>query len=270
MDLAAQYNNRDLVPDHPAIIAKWNEDAALYRASASWDCDVAYGARPRNRYDVFYPQGGFRAPLVVFIHGGYWRSLDKSAFSHMAAGANAHGLTVAVPTYSLCPETTVPDIIDEMRQCVLALHRRFPGPLIISGHSAGGHLAAAMAATDWLQFGVSPTLIKALFAISGLFDLRPLMATPINDDLRLTAQTAAIASPLLWPMPVRIPVDCWVGGDESNEFKRQSQSLTAAWAGLGLAVRHAEVPGRNHFNVPNDLAMAESVMTARLVDLAGR
>lgn len=270
MDLAAQYNNRALVPDHPAIIAKWQEDAAAYRRSARADFDLVYGARPRSRVDIFHPATSAGGPLVVFIHGGYWRSLDKSDFSHMAAGANAHGLTVAVPTYTLCPATTVPDIIDELRQCMVFLHRQFPGRMVIAGHSAGGHLALSMAATGWSQFGAPANLVQACFPISGIFDLRPLLATPINDDLRLTAQTAALASPLFWPVPAAMPVEAWVGAEESQEFKRQSLSLAAAWTGLGLPVGYREIPGRNHFNAPNDLPFEDSAMTRALVELAGR
>lgn len=267
MDIAAQYNNRALVPDHPAIIARWQEDAAAYRTNARCDLDLSYGARPRNRVDLFHG-GAPDAPLVVFIHGGYWRSLDKSMFSHVAAGATAHGLTVALPSYSLCPEIGIPGIIDELRQCLLYLWNKFRQPMVIAGHSAGGHLAACMAATDWSQFGAKPSMVSGCFAISGLFDLRPLMATPLNDDLRLTAQTAAIASPLLWPMPGSMPVELWVGAEESAEFKRQSHSLEAAWQGLGLRIGYTEAPGRNHFNVPNDLALPDSAMTRSLVQLA--
>jgi arylformamidase len=268
MDLAAQYNNRALVPDHERIISGWYADAAAYRGAARADLDIAYGARPRNRVDIFHPAETAAGPLVVFIHGGYWRSLDKSAFSHMAAGANAHGFTVAVPTYSLCPEVTIPDIVDELRQCCLFLHKTFNRPLVIAGHSAGGHLTACMAATDWSHFGTTETVVQAGFSISGIFDLRPLMATPLNDDLKLTSQTAMMASPLFWPVPRNLPFDSWVGAKESQEFLRQSRSIAAAWTGLGMNVPHVEVPGANHFSVPADLADPDSAMTIRLVELA--
>ena len=172
MILADEYNNRAMVPDHPRIIAAWHSDAAAFRATAHGDLDVAYGAGPRNRMDVFSPASQTDGPIVVFIHGGYWRTFDKAMFSHMAAGAVAHGLTVAVPSYSLCPAVTVPDIIDELRQCCLKLRHIFGKPLVVCGHSAGGHLAACMAATDWSHFGAPADLILAGFSISGLFDRR--------------------------------------------------------------------------------------------------
>jgi arylformamidase len=266
MNLADEYNNRALVPDHPRIILDWHADARDYRAVAKCEPDIRYGARPRNTLDVFHAGDG-HGPIVVFIHGGYWRSFDKSLFSHMAAGANAHGLAVAVPSYTLCPEVTVPDIIDEIRQCCLFLAQRFNRQLVVAGHSAGGHLAACMAATDWSQYGIRADLVRSGLSVSGVFDLRPLMATPHNDDIRLNAVDAMIASPLFWPVPRKLPFDSWVGGEESFEFKRQARSLAAGWTGLGLESGYAEVEGENHFTVPRGLTKASDPMTKRLVEL---
>lgn len=269
MDLAAEYNNRGQVPDHPEIIARWTREAADYRAAHGGEIDVPYGARPRNRVDHFRGQGGEAGPLIVFIHGGYWRSLDKSLFSHVAGPANAAGFDVAVPGYSLCPEVTVADIIDELRQCCLFLARRSGRRLLVTGHSAGGHLAAAMAATDWPLFGARPDLIQACLTVSGLFDLRPLMVTVYNDDLRLSPAEAMAASPLFWPVPGQIPFDSWVGTGESFEFRRQARSLAAAWSGLGLPCRYEEVAGENHFSIGDLLARPGHPMTRRLLELAG-
>ena len=268
MSIAEEYNNRAMVPDHPRIILDWHADAKSYRESARCDLGIAYGARVRNRVDLFHPEKDSGGPLVVFIHGGYWRSFDKSVFSHMARGANAHGLTVAVPSYTLCPEVSVPDIIGEMRQCCLFLSKEYGRRLLVAGHSAGGHLAACMAATDWTAYGARADLVQACFSVSGVFDLRPLMVTPQNDDLHLTATDAMIASPLFWPMPNRMPFDSWVGGDESFEFLRQARSLAAAWEGLGLPCRYDVVPGENHFTVPRGLSLPDHPMSRRLAELA--
>lgn len=268
MDLAAEYNNRALVPDHPRIIAGWQADAAAYRDRARSELDIAYGARPRNRLDLFHAEGDGRLLLVMFIHGGYWKSFDKSVFSHMAAGANGHGLSVAVPSYTLCPEVTIPDIIEELRQCCLYLHRQFGRKLVVCGHSAGGHLAACMAATDWTGYGADAGLVHAGLSLSGVFDLRPLMATPHNAELKLNAVDAMIASPLFWPVPRPLAFDSWVGAEESFEFLRQSRSLAAAWTGLGLESPHSVVPGENHFSVAKVFADPSSAVTKRIAQLA--
>ncbi len=268
MDLAAEYNNRDLVPNHPRIIADWYADAAAYRREAKGDYDIRYGARARNVLDLFHPAQDRGGPLVVFIHGGYWKSFDKSVFSHMARGMNARGWPVAVPSYSLCPEVTVPDIIDELRQSLLFLWRQHRRPLVVCGHSAGGHLAGAMAATGWSHYGAPADLVASGLSISGLFDLRPLMATPHNAELRLTAVDAMTASPLFWPMPRKLAFDSWVGAEESMEFKRQARSLAAAWTGLGCASGYVEIAGENHFSVPRSLAEPDGLLTKRLAQLA--
>lgn len=268
MDLAAEYNNRALVPDHGEIISRWHREAASYRAIAGGELDVPYGARSRNRVDIFPGRAASGdGALVVFIHGGYWRSFDKSGFSHIAGPANAAGFDVAVPGYTLCPEVTLSDIIDEIRQCCLFLFARFGRRLVLTGHSAGGHLAAAMAATDWQFLGAPPDLIKAGLSISGIFDLRPLMATPYNDDLRLTEVDAISASPLFWPAPNRVAFDSWVGGEESFEFRRQARSIAAAWAGLGLDSRYEAVPGENHFSIGDAFSRPHHPITRRLLEL---
>jgi arylformamidase len=269
MDLAAEYNNRALVPDHPQHIARWAAEAKAYREEADAELDLAYGARPRNRVDLFHGKSGASTgPMVLFIHGGYWRSLDKSYFSHVAGPANEHGLDVAVAGYTLCPEVTISDIIDELRQCCLFLSQRQGRRIVVAGHSAGGHLAACMAATDWPLYGARTDLIKAGLSVSGLFDLRPLMATPMNDDLRLTAVESMTASPLFWPVPSAVPFDSWVGGQESFEFLRQARSLPAAWRGLGLPSHFEVAPEENHFSIGDLLSRAGQPMTRRLIELA--
>ena len=266
MDLSAENNNRALVPSHPQIIARWHEEAAAYRAAQKGEFDIPYGARPRNLVDVF--PGSGKGALIVFIHGGYWRSLDKSAFSHVAGPANAAGFDVALPTYTLCPEVSIADIVDEVRQSCLFLFKRYGRKLVVAGHSAGGHLAAEMAATEWSHYGAPSDLVQACLSISGLFDLRPLICTPLNDDLRLTPAAAIASSPLLRPMHNSLPFDSWVGADESFEFLRQARSLAAAWAGEGLSCRYEAVPGHNHFSIGDLLSQAGHPMTGRLLELA--
>ena len=265
IDYEAEYNNRARVPEHPAVMAGWVRDAAAYRENHPPRL-LRYGPGERNRIDLFAGDGD--GPLVVFIHGGYWQALDGSSFSHCARGLNARGISVAVPTYDLCPAVTVADIVRQMRMacCELA---RLGRPLVVSGHSAGGHLAACMLATDWRAFDASlpKGLVSAAYAISGLFDLPPLLGTSINRALQLDEASARAASPLLSAPPARGSLDAVVGGNESAEYFRQSRSIVEAW-GRAIATRFGTVPDANHFTAIAPLADPDSAMVLRLLGLA--
>lgn len=271
IDYEVEYNNRARVPENPALMAGWARDAAAYR-EARGPRRIAYGPGPRHVIDVFAgdDQNGGKRPLVVFIHGGYWQALDGSWFSHMARGLNAHGIGVAVPTYDLCPQVSVADIVEDMRQATREL-AKLSDRLIISGHSAGGHLAACMLATDWTAYDASlpPQLVRAAYAISGLFELEPLVPTSINKALRLDQATARAASPLLWQPPSHGSLDAVVGEAESAEYHRQSKTIVDAWGKGGIATRYGIVPAANHFTAIAPLADPDSAMTLRLKELAG-
>jgi arylformamidase len=268
VDYEVEYNNRARVPENPTLIAGWATDAAAYRAEHA-PRSLSYGPGARNRIDFFAGDG--KGPIVVFIHGGYWQALDISFFSHLAAGLNAHGIDVALPGYDLCPEVTVEEIIKQMRIASRELAR--PGrPLVISGHSAGGHLAACMLATDWPAFDASlpADLVTAAYTISGLFDLGPLVDTSINKAVRLDQRTAKAVSPLFWQAPSRGSLDALVGGNESAEYFRQSQTIVDVWGKAGLATRFGTVPDANHFTAIAPLADPASPMVSRLRELAAR
>lgn len=265
IDYEAEYNNRARVPEHPALIEGWQRDAAAYREAAIFEADVAYGPGPRNRMDLFFPTTERRADrLIMFIHGGYWQALNNKSFSHMARGAVAHGITVAAPTYTLCPEVGIGDIVEEMRQATRALWERFHVPITVSGHSAGGHLAAALLATSW---GKDGPIIQAAQPISGLFDLAPLIATNLNAALGLDAAEAVRQSPIDWPAPAGSRLHTWVGGHESDEYHRQSRELVERWQSAGVHASYFELEGANHFTVVAPLADPESSMTHDLVAL---
>ena len=177
LDLEAEYNNRARVPDHPAHIAGWQRDSASYRASARCDLDLAYGPGERQRLDLFHPRGGDAGgPVVLYIHGGYWQALDKSTSSHLARGANERGLTVAIPSYTLAPAAGLADIVAEMEAAANFIMERTSRPLVVSGHSAGGHLTACLMARP----ASLRRPVRAAMPISGLFDLPPLVPTSIN------------------------------------------------------------------------------------------
>ena len=268
VDYEVEYNNRARVPENPAIIAGWARDAAAYRAQHA-PRTIAYGPGTRNSID-FFPGTG-EGPIVVFIHGGYWQALDASFFSHLAAGLNAHGIGVAISSYDLCPGVTVDEIIRQMRMAARELARLAPS-LVMTGHSAGGHLAACMLATDWPVYDAAlpRDLIVAAYAISGLFDLEPLVGTSINTALHLDRAAAHAASPLFWPAPVRGSLDAVVGENESAEYLRQSRTIVECWGAAGIATRFGLVPGANHFTAIAPLADPQSAMVSRLRELAGR
>jgi arylformamidase len=275
IDYEAEYNNRARWPEHVDIFAGWMRDAAAYRDESERagraELGLRYGSTPRQTIDLFSPTRGARPQaLAIFIHGGFWRSLDPSSFSHMARGLNTHGVTVGMIGYDLCPQVTLPTIIDEVRQACLFLWRRLNLRMIATGHSAGGHLAACMLATDWkaLAPDAPDDLVPACCAISGVYELEPLLKTSINDDLRLDAATAEKASPILWPLaPGRI-ADIVVGGVESNEFLRQSRILAEAWRQDEAQTRLEEVPGANHYTVLDPLDDPNSDLVRRVVALA--
>ena len=268
VDYEVEYNNRARVPENPALIAGWARDAASYRAQHT-PRSMPYGPGARNKIDLFPGDGD--GPIVVFIHGGYWQALDGSFFSHLAGGLNAHGIGVAIPSYDLCPEVTVDHIIQQMRMASRELARRGQ-PLVISGHSAGGHLAACLLATDWPAFDASlPTgLVTAAYAISGLFDLGPLVETSINKALRLDHAAARAASPLFWNAPSRGSLDAVVGENESAEYLRQSRIIVERWGAAGIATRFGTVAGANHFTAIAPLADPNAPMVLRLRELAAR
>ncbi len=274
IDYEAEYNNRARVPEHPQIFAAWVRAAAAYRNAAVTarraELGIRYGASARQTIDLFFPPEGDAAPLALFIHGGYWRSLEPSSFSHLARGLNGRGVAVAVAGYDLCPQVGIADIVDQMRHACLYLWRRRGRPMLVFGHSAGGHLAACMLATDWKAAApeISVDLVPAAYSISGLFDLAPLVGVTMNQDLRLDAEEARRVSPLFWPAPAGRIFDAVVGALESSEFLRQSRIIAEAWGKAGVATRYEAVPQTNHFTVLDALTNAQSAMVSRLAMLA--
>jgi arylformamidase len=276
IDYEAEYNNRARVPEHPEIFARWAREAEDYRAEAMKErraeLGLSYGSSLRQFIDLFSARRAVTAPLALFIHGGYWRSLDPSLFSHMARGLNAHDVTVAVVGYDLCPEVTIAEIIEQMRHACLFLWLRTGQRMMIYGHSAGGHLAATMLATEWqvLYPKAPPDLVPAAYSISGLFDLTPLVKIPMAQDLRLDESEARSVSPLFWPTPKGRPFDAVVGALESSEFLRQSRTIADSWGKAGAQTRYEAIPGANHFTVIEGLADPQSAMVGRLAELARR
>jgi arylformamidase len=267
VDYEAEYNNRARVPEHPALIAGWAADAAAYRDAAGGEFGVPYGPSERMKLDLF---GDGAGPLAMFVHGGYWQGLDRSSFSHLARGLVSRGVTVAMPSYDLCPSVSVADIVDQIRAACAYLWRRFERPMTVAGHSAGGHLAACMLATSWpsVAAGLPAGLVPSGYGISGLYELEPLVGTSVNTALKLDAAEARRLSPLAWPAPRGRVFDAVVGGAESAEYLRQSRAVTQVWGGAGVRTRFEALEDANHFTVVAPLADPQSAMTRRLASLA--
>lgn len=261
MDYEVEYNNRARVPDHPAIIAGWSRDAAAYRAErGDATLGLAYGQRERERFDWFpsvAPVPGLAAAL--FLHGGYWQAFDGGAFSHMARGLNRRGVDVAIVTYDLAPHVPLAMIVEQARAATLAVARHAGREVMVFGHSAGGHLTATTLATDWTARGaVRPT--KAGLAISGLFDLVPLVETSVNQKLGLETAEAARLSPVNMPPPKDCRLVAAVGGLESSEYLRQSHLIVDAWQG-DVASARMVLDGDHHFSVIASLSKGDGVLT---------
>jgi arylformamidase len=270
-DIEREYNARLTVAGHEKISDAWAAESEAYRSVADCDLDIPYGAGERNRFDLFR---GKRAdgsePVLAYIHGGYWRSRDRSVFSHIARAFNPLGLTVAIPSYNLCPDVGIGDIVAELRDFIAWLWQTTGRRCVVAGHSAGGHLTAALYATDWRDHkGVPEDMVRAAFAMSGLYDLRPLCDISVNDDLNLTPEAALALSPALStpPLPERDFVAV-VGGAESSAFRWQTRLIADNWAKAGVNTDYIEVEGANHFTVVNMLTAPESPLGARLVALA--
>jgi arylformamidase len=250
------YNNRALVPQHGEHLRRWAETSAQVRAGHDCALDIAYGDQPGETLDVF-PAGRSGAPVLVFIHGGYWRALDKRDHSFVAPAFTAGGSCVVVPNYALCPAVTIPQITMQMVQALAWTFRNIrtyggdPQRITVAGHSAGGQLAAMMLACRWQRIDASlpPQLVRNALAISALHDLDPIMRTPfLQGDLRLTPQQVEQASPARIVAPEHGQLVSVVGGDESAEYLRQNRLIRQRWGAQRVPVCEA-VPGRNHFSV---------------------
>jgi acetyl esterase/lipase len=261
-DWNSAYDNRAAVGNEAveAFVADITKKAAAFReklaGSGRADLDLAYGDRPRQCFDLFKPEQSAPDGLAIFIHGGYWRTFDKSFWSHLAAGALARGFAVAMPSYTLCPEAKISQISAEMARFVTDVAARVEGPIHVAGHSAGGHLASRLAA-GMLDRSVQSCIAKVM-SISGVHDLRPLIRTGMNDDLHLDLAEARAESPLLLEPDDGIDLTCWVGGDELLAFRQQNRQLADVWGGLGAKTDAVEARGKHHFSVIEDLADSES------------
>jgi arylformamidase len=264
--LSRLYNNRELVPDHPQYLARWAEDSKRARDTMTSHLDLRYGDMPGETIDLFPARKG-DGSCLMFIHGGYWRSLDKRDFSYLAPALVDGGISLAVVNYDLCPKVGMDEIVRQMLRASrwLWLHAEDYGMdqdrLYVAGHSAGGHLTAMMMCALWPVFDarLPKDLWKGALAISGLYDLRPLLQVDwLNIDLHLDESSALVLSPAFMPPATRAPVMTAVGGNESSEFLRQNALLRERWRGAFAG--DIPMPGRHHFSVVDGLADQQSAL----------
>ena len=269
-ELARRYNNGAAVPDWAdTLLPRWQRESARVRGESAGVRDAAYGPLPRNTLDVFSPKGtpplgGW--PTLIFIHGGYWQRLSKDDWSVIAAPFVANGVAAVIVGYTLCPQTTIRGIASEIEAAVsyvwnnavaLSLNRE---KLALAGHSAGGHLTAWCMSVDWTAHGLPATPFASATAISGLFDLEPLVPIYLNDALKLTNEEALAMSPAYRERRVECEFIAAVGGAELEEFLRQNQLLGARWQN----VIEWELPGLNHFTIIDELTREDSALFKRV------
>lgn len=273
--LERQYNNRARVPEFAEIFERWGEASALAREGMTCELDIAYGDTPGQTLDVF-PAATAGSPVLVFIHGGWWRALDKRDHSFVAPAFVKAGAAVVVPNYDLCPSVGVDTIALQMVRALVWTCRhaeRFggdPSRIVVAGHSAGGHLATMMLCCDWRSQGADlpVDLVRSAMSVSGLYDLAPVRQVPfLKSDLKLTPTLVRKLSPVNFPRPAGRLITA-VGANESEEFLRQNGLMRAAWGAATVPVVEA-VAGTDHFTVVHALVDTGEGLHRHALDLLG-
>lgn len=270
-EIDSEYNIEELVPDRLERVALMAAESARVREELACTLDVPFGPTRDETMDIF-PAAKPEAPILVFIHGGYWRSFDSKDFSLVARGPVANGMTVVVSNYALCPRVSIAEITRQSRAVVAWLHREArpfngdPGQIFICGHSAGGQQVGMLAATDWEgDYGLPPDVVKGGIPISGIFDLSPLVYSWLQPKLALTHETIRRESPLFNIPPAGPPLQISIGENESLEFHRQSAVYLDTWKSNGLKAELLVQPGKNHISAIEDLARPDSPLCRTLM-----
>ena len=267
VQLDAMYNNRALVPEFASYFERWADTSKVALTNHPHTLDIAYGRQPGEKLDIF-PGASKSAPVMVFIHGGYWRSLDKSDHSFVAPAFTANGACVVIPNYDLCPAVTIPDIAMQMVRALAWVYRgiaKYGGDasrITVVGHSAGGHLAALLLACQWQHYApdLPGDVVKTALSISGLYELNSVMQTPfLKDSLRLTPEQVLRVSPAWMAKPANGTLFTVAGAHESAEFLRQNQLIRSAWGNKIVPVCDA-LPGLNHFSVLDALVQPSHIL----------
>jgi len=277
MDRAAldlQYNARATVPDIAPMLHDYASISAQARTTLPCTLNLAYGPHPDETLDIFPAQGNTPGPVLIYLHGGYWRLLSKDDSSFMAPTLTQAGITVVAVNYSLAPAVTLDHIVDQTRRAVawihhhIAQHHGDSQRLVIAGSSAGGHLAGMVLASGWQQnYGMDSAAIAGAVLLSGLYDLTPLVDTHINDWMHLSLEDAQRNSPLFALPKHGPPILVSYGSNETAEFKRQSQDYLSAWQARGFKGEYIDMPDTNHFDLVLHLNRLESPLVQKLLKL---
>ncbi len=252
IDWEDAFSNADYIQGAMTYPKIWSAQAEKFRAKQAGQLDIAYGDHPRERFDLFMPEAVPKG-LVVIVHGGYWLAFDKSSWSDLATGPLALGWAVVLPSYTLAPEASLPEITQQIGRAICKAAERVSGPIRLTGHSAGGHLVTRMVCeTSPLPDPVAAR-VERVVSISGLHDLRALRLHSMNKKLGLTVETAVSESAALCTPRPGIDVTAWVGACERPEFLRQSACLAETWGRAGTQTDLVADPGKHHFNVIDGL-----------------
>jgi len=276
--LDAQYFLRALVPDFQDYFDRYAAQSVTARENFGGHIDIVYGEQPGEKLDVFAPASAAGdAPVHVFIHGGYWQSMDKSDFDYVANGLVPRGAVTVVVNYTLAPDASLTEIVRQNRAALAWTWRNIgdyggdANNIHVSGHSAGGHLTAMMASTDWSAFGAGlpAGLVKSGLCISGLFELEPVRLCYLNEVLGMDAAEAAANSPVLLDPPLGVRQVITVGAEETDEFRRHSADYAKLLQDRGTAVQLMQPPGLHHFSIVAQLGQPDGELTNIACELMG-
>jgi arylformamidase len=269
-EMEYQYNPRESVPEYPELAKVRAAQAKIVRESAKSWLNVPYGNSPREMLDIYAADkpGG---PVLVYIHGGYWRSGSKEDNCNFVPTFTKRGATVVLVEYDLCPRVTVTDIVRQTRASIAWVYKNImrysgdPSKIYVSGHSAGGHLTSLALANDWTKEGMPQDCIKGAVATSGVFDLDMVMKISVQEQVRMTPEVAKLNSPFENPPRVKCPLVVAVGGAEPKGWQKMSEDYFDYCKAQGMNIEYLVVPGANHYTMSEKLLDDTNPLTQAMI-----